>query len=73
MNLFSQRKKMQFTKTEQQKSHKKAKICYICREKVFKKDADDEKYFKARYHCSYTGKYRGASQSICKVYVKKFQ
>ena len=41
------------------KSYKKQKVCYICK-KGFNTDDDNKKYCKARDHCHYTGKYRGA-------------
>ena len=52
-------------KEEQQKLHEKGKICYVFRQIFLKKDADYEKYFKARDHCPYTGKFTGAAHNIC--------
>ena len=71
--FFHKEKKYNSQKWSSRNHIKRQKSATFAEKKFFKKDADDEKYFKARYHCSYTGKYRGASQSICKVYVKKFQ
>ena len=50
---------------EENKSHKEQKICHICEEK-FCMDKDDENYKnrkKAKDHCHYTGKFRGAAHS----------
>ena len=52
---------------EQRKSYENAKICYICKEKFENEYLKDNKYHKNREHCNYTGKYRGASQSICNL------
>ena len=54
---------------EENKSHKKQKICHICEEK-FCMDKDDENYKnkrKVKDHCHYTGKFRGAAHSICNL------
>ena len=41
--------------------------CYICKEKFQNKYLKDKKYGKVRYHCHYTGEYRGAAYSICNL------
>ena len=46
------------------KSYKKQKVCYICK-KGFSTDDDNKKYHKVRDHCRYTGKYIGATHSVC--------
>ena len=55
---------------EENKSYKKQKVRYICKKK-FNTDKDDKNsfklYHKVRDHCHYTGKYRGAAQSICNL------
>ena len=52
---------------EESKSYKKQKFCYICR-KEFNTDKNDKNafklYYRARDHCHYTGKYRGAAHNI---------
>ena len=48
------------------KPYEKQKVCYICR-KAFSTDDDEKKYHKVRDQCHYTGKYRGAVQSIFNV------
>ena len=55
------KKKMKLLTKEQQESDENAKICYICKEKF------ENKYFKVRDHCHYTGEYRGAAHSICNL------
>ena len=50
---------------EELKSRQDAKVCYICGKRFLKKFANDKNYQKARDHCHYTGKYRGAVHSIC--------
>ena len=56
------------TKNEE-KNHNKQKVCHICR-KEFNTDDSDTKYHKARDHCHYTGKYRGAAPDICNLRYK---
>ena len=55
---------------KENKSHEKQKACYICK-KELNTDKNDETafklYHKLRYHCHYTGKYRGAAHSICNL------
>ena len=67
---FIKKEMVQLT-NEQQKSYKKAKVCYTCRKKFKDKFADNKKYRKVRDHCHYTGEYRGvsrsASHSICNL------
>ena len=54
-------------KKEQQESHEKTKICYICK-KLFKHNfINDKTYRKVKDHCSYNGKYIGAAHSICNL------
>ena len=55
------------------KPYEKQKVCYIC--KKISTDCDKEvalnkKYQKVRDHCRYTGKFRGAVQSICNLRYK---
>ena len=58
---------------EENKSYKKQKVCYICK-KEFNTDKNDKNafklYHKVRDHCHFTGKYRGAAQSICNLWYK---
>ena len=54
---------------KENKSYKKQKVCYICK-KRFSNDDDNKKYHKVRDHCHYTGKYRGATHSICHLRYK---
>ena len=42
-------------------------ICYICKKEF---DKSDKKHYKVRYHCHYTGKYRGAAHNICNLRYK---
>ena len=41
--------------------HNEQEICYICKKKF------DEKNYKVRDHCHYTGKYRGAAHNMCNL------
>ena len=54
---------------EENESYKKQKVCYIYK-KGFITDDDNKKYHKVRDHCYYTGKYRGATHSICNLRYK---
>ena len=51
--------------------HHEQKVCYICK-KRFSTDDDDgnKKFHNVRYHCHYTGKYRGAAHNICNLRYK---
>ena len=64
---------MKLITKKQHISYENAKICYICKEKFENKCLKVKKYCKARDHCHYTGKYRGAAHSLCnlKYYVPK--
>ena len=41
--------------------------CYICGKILSKKFPNDKNFRKVRNHCHFTGKYRGAVQSICNL------
>ena len=49
---------------EENNFYNKQEICYICKE-TFRMDKDDKR--KVKYHCHYTGKFRGAAHSICNL------
>ena len=51
---------------EEKESYEKPKVCYICK----KEFSMDNKYYKVRDHCHYTGKFRGAAHSICNLRYK---
>ena len=53
--------------TEEKIHYNEQEICYICK-KEFNKN--DEKNYKVRYHCHYTGKYRGTVHNICNLRYK---
>ena len=53
--------------TEEKIHYDKQNICYICRKEF---NINDEKNYKVRDHCHYTGKYRGASHNICNLRYK---
>ena len=50
--------------------HNKQKVCYICKKRFSTNDGKKIKYFKVKYHCHYTGKYRGAPHDICNLRYK---
>ena len=50
--------------TEEKLYHNEQEICYICKKEF------DEKNYKVRDHCRYTGKYRGAAHNICNLIYK---
>ena len=52
---------------EEKKIHREQKVCYICKKRFGTDDNDNEKYFKVRDYCHYTGKYRGAAHDICNL------
>ena len=43
----------------------KAKLCYICKEKIENQYLKDKIFCKVREHCLYTGEYRGAVHIKC--------
>ena len=52
------------------KSYEEQEVCHICKEEFcFDKNEENEfkLYHKVRYHCHYTGKFRGAAHSICNL------
>ena len=55
---------------EEKETQENQKLCYICKQE-FCTDENNEKELKlkqkVRNHCHYTGKYRGASHSICNL------
>ena len=48
------------------KSYEKQRVCHICK----KKFCYDKNNKKIRYHCHYTGKFRGAAHSECNLRYK---
>ena len=62
-----EKKKMILLTIKEEIDCNKQKICYICK-KEFNKN--DEKNYKVRDHCHYTGKCRGAAHNICNVRYK---
>ena len=48
-----------FCECFREQSYQNVKICYICKKKFEKKYVT-----KLKYHCYYTGEYRGATRSI---------
>ena len=60
-------KKTKLLTKEQQESYEKAKLCYICKEKLENRYLKDNKYRKVRDNCHYTREYRGAAYSICNL------
>ena len=59
-----EKKKMISLTTEEKIYHNEQEICYICKKKF------DEKNYKVRAHCHYTGKYRGAAHNMCNLRYK---
>ena len=54
------------TKKEEE-NYNNQKVCYICKKEF---DKSDNKHYKVRDHCHYTGKYRGATHNICNLRYK---
>ena len=52
---------------EELKSHQDAKVCYICGKGILKELSKIISSRKFRDYCHYTGKYRGATHSICNL------
>ena len=62
-----EKKKMIPLTTEEKIHYNKQKICYICKKEF---NINDEKNYKVRDHCHYTGKYRSAAHNICNLRYK---
>ena len=62
----------EFTRLEQ-KAFRNATTCWICQEALVKdrKHKDYKNKRPVRYHCHFTGKYRGAAHSICNLLFRK--
>ena len=59
-----EKKRMILLTTEEKIYHNEQEICYICKKEF------DEKNYKVRDHCHYTGKYRGAAHNMCNLRYK---
>ena len=57
-------------KNEEKKIHLKQKVSYICKKGFSIEDDDNEKYYKVRHHCNFTGKYRKAAPDISNLRYK---
>ena len=67
-NMISfEKKKMLPLTGEELKLHQNSTVCYICSKKSTQKLSKDKNYRKVRDHCHFTGKYRGATHSICNL------
>ena len=64
---FENKKILSLTK-EELKSCQGAKVFYICRKRILR-NAKDKNYWRVKGHSHYTGKYRGAADSICNLKV----
>ena len=62
-----EKKKMIPLTIKEKIQYNEQEICYICK-KEFNKN--DEKHYKVRDHCHYTGKYRGAAHNISNLRYK---
>ena len=51
---------------KQQKLYEKTKICYIYQKKFVYKYTNEKNHI-VKDHCHYTGKYRGATHSLCNL------
>ena len=51
---------------EENKSYSKQRTCHTCKNK-FSTDDSDNKYYKFRDHCHYTGKYKGIAHNVCNL------
>ena len=66
--IFNYEKKKMIPLTiKEEIDYNKQKIFYICKQEFNK---NDEKNYKVRDHCHYTGKYRGAAHNICNLRYK---
>ena len=66
--IINYEKKKMIPLTIKEKIHyNEQEICYTCKKEF---DKNDKKHYKVRYHCHYTGKYRGAAHNICNLRYK---
>ena len=49
---------------EEKEDYNNQKVCYICKKEFITSD-NNNKHYKVKDHCHYTGKYRGAAHNIC--------
>ena len=54
---------------EEKEDYNNQKVCYICKKEFITSD-NNNKHYKVRDHCHYTGKYRGAAHNICNLRYK---
>ena len=59
-----EKKKMISLTPDKKIYHNEQEICYICKEEL------EEKNYKVRDQCHYTGKYRGAAHNMCNLRYK---
>ena len=64
--IINHEKKMIPLTRKEEKNYNKQKVRYICK-KEFNTGDSDKKHHKVKYHCHYTGKYRGAAHNICNL------
>ena len=58
--IYEKKAMIPLTKKEEE-NYNNQKVYYICKKEF---DKSDKKHHKVRYHCHYTGKYRGAAQYL---------
>ena len=63
---FENKKSVVINKKEL-KLRQDTKICYICGKRILKKLSKSINSWNVKHHCHYTGKYRGATHSICNL------
>ena len=61
--IINYKKKEMIPLKKEEKKHNKQEVCHICK-KRFSTDDNNKTYHKVRYHCHYTGKYRGAGHIL---------
>ena len=55
---------------EEEEIHRRQKNFYICKKGFNTDDHDNNKYYKVKDHCHYTGNYGGAAHNICNLRYK---
>ena len=64
---FKKKKKRSYQQINRRTPIKPQKSAIFVKQKFEDKHATDKGYHKVRDHCHYTGGYRGAAYSICKL------